>query len=158
MLQYRILQGQRLLLAPKKQQKQFEGSVLEEQKRIVAREFFNDNSLPWLVERDSNGLLTEKSNKKIQKEQKDFERNKVKFAFTLADFIPKVRHQTLITHKIGQKPKIVQVIYNGCKEKEDWKKFLKEFKKDLISLLKYVIKTYISRGKRKKIQCFKISN
>ena len=136
-------------MTAEKQQKQFEGSILEEQKRIVAREFFNDNSLPWLVERDNNGLLTEKSNKKIQKEQKDFERNKVKFAFTLADFIPKVRHQTLITHKIGQKPKIVQVIYNGCKEKEDWKKFLKEFKKDVISLLKYVSKTFISKGTKR---------
>lgn len=136
-------------MTTEKQQKQFEGSVLEEQKRIIAGEFFNDNSLPWLVERDNNGLLTEKSNKKIQKEQKDFERNKVKFAFTLADFIPKVRHQTLITHKIGQKPKIVQVIYNGCKEKDDWKKFLKEFKKDLILLLKYVSKTFISKGTKR---------
>lgn len=136
-------------MTTEKQQKQFEGSVLEEQKRIIAGEFFNDNSLPWLVERDNNGVITEKSNKKIQKEQKDFERNKVKFAFTLADFIPKVRHQTLITHKIGQKPKIVQVIYNGCKEKEDWKKFLKEFKKDLISLLKYVSKIFISKGKKR---------
>lgn len=136
-------------MTTEKQQKQFEGSVLEEQKRIIAGEFFNDNSLPWLVERDGNGLLTEKSNKKIQKEQKDFERNKVKFAFTLADFIPKVRHQTLITHKIAQKPKVVQVIYNGCKEKEDWKKFLKEFKKDLISLLKYVSKTFISKGTKR---------
>lgn len=136
-------------MTTEKQQKQFEGDVLEEQKRIVAGEFFNDNSLPWLVERDANGLLTDKSSKKIQKEQKDFERNKVKFAFTLADFIPKVRHQTLITHKIGQKPKIVQVIYNGCKEKEDWKKFLKDFKKDLISLLKYVSKTFISKGTKR---------
>lgn len=136
-------------MTSEKQQKQFEGVVLEEQKRIVAGEFFNDNSLPWHVEKDNNGLLTEKSNKKIQKEQKDFERNKVKFAFTLADFIPKVRHQTLITHKIGHKPKIVQVIYNGCKEKEDWKEFLKEFKKDLISLLKYVSKTFISKGTKR---------
>lgn len=136
-------------MTTEKQQKQFEGSVLEEQKRIIAGEFFNDNSLPWLVERNANGLLTEKSSKKIQKEQKDFERNKVKFAFTLADFIPKVRHQTLITHKIGQKPRIVQVIYNGCKEKEDWKKFLKDFKKDLISLLKYVSKTFISKGTKR---------
>ncbi len=136
-------------MTTEKQQKQFEGSILEEQKRIIAGEFFNDNSLPWLVERDDNGLLTEKSNKKIQKEQKGFERNKVKFAFVLADFIPKVRHQTLITHKIGQKPKVVQVIYNGCKEKEDWKKFLKEFKKDLIWLLKYVSKTFISKGTKR---------
>jgi len=133
-------------MTTEKQQKQIEGNVLEEQKRIIAGEFFNDNSMPWLVERDNNEVLTEKSNKKIQKEQKDFERNKVKFAFTLADFIPKVRHQTLITHKIGQKPKVVQVIYNGCKKKEDWKKFLMEFKKDLISLLKYVSKTFISKG------------
>jgi len=136
-------------ITTEKQQKQFEASVLEKQKRIIAGEFFNENSMPWLVEQDNNGVLTEKSNEKIQKEQKDFERNKVKFAFTLADFIPKVRHQTLITHKIGQKPKIVQVIYNGCKEKADWKKFLKEFKKDLISLLQYVSKTFISTGTKR---------
>ncbi len=132
-----------------RQQKQFEESVLKDQKRIIAGEYFDDNSLPWYVERDGAGMLTEKSNKKIQKEQKEFENKKAKFAFTLADFIPKVRHQTLITHKIGQKPKIVQVIYNGCKEKEDWKKFLKEFKKDLISLLKYVSKTFISKGTKR---------
>jgi len=132
-------------MTTEKQQKQFEGSVLEEQKRIVAGEFFNDNNLPWCVKTDANGNTTV-DEKRIQKEQKDFERNKVKFAFTLADFIPKVRHQTLITHKLGQKPKIVQVIYNGCKEKEDWKKFLKSFKKDLVALLKHVTKNFISKG------------
>lgn len=136
-------------MTSEKQQKQFEGDVLEEQKKIVAGEFFNENTLPWFVERGNNGLLTEKSQKRIQKEQKDFERNKVKFSFTLADFIPKVRHQTLITHKLGQKSKIVQVIYNGCKEKEDWKKFLKEFKKDLNALLKFVSKTFISKGTKR---------
>lgn len=132
-------------MTTEKQQKQFEGNVLEEQKRIVAVEFFNDNNLPWCVKTDANGN-TKVDEKRIQKEQKDFERNKVKFAFTLADFIPKVRHQTLITHKLGQKPKIVQVIYNGCKEKEDWKKFLKDFKKDLVALLKHVTKNFISNG------------
>lgn len=132
-------------MTTEKQQKQFEGNVLEEQKKIVAGEFFNENTLPWCKKTDTNGNTTI-DEKRIQKEQKDFERNKIKFAFTLADFIPKVRHQTLITHKIGQKPKIVQVIYNGCKDKEDWRKFLKEFKKDLISLLKYVSKTFISTG------------
>lgn len=136
-------------MTTEKQQKQFDGSILEEQKRIIAGEFFNDNSLPWLVEKDNNGIIIEKSRKKIKAEQKDFEQNKAKYAFTLADFIPKVRHQTLITHKIGQKPKIVQVIYNGCKEKEDWKKFLKEFRKDLISLLKYVSKTFIIKGTKR---------
>lgn len=133
-------------MTSEKQQKQFEGDILEEQKRIVAGEFFNENTLHWFVERDNNGLLTKESQKLIQKEQKVFERNKVKFSFTLADFIPKVRHQTLITHKLGQKSKIVQVIYNGCKEQEEWKKFLREFKKDLNALLKYVSKTFINKG------------
>ncbi len=132
-------------MTTEKQQYQFEGSVLEEQKRIIAGEFFNENHLPWCAKTDANGNTTV-DEKRIQKEQKDFERNKVKFAFTLADFIPKVRHQTLISHKIGQKPKIVQVIYNGCKEKEDWKKFLKDFKKDLVALLKHVTKNFIAQG------------
>lgn len=136
-------------LTSEKQQMQFEGNVLEEQKKIIAGEFFNENTLPWFVERDNNGKITIRSQKRIQKEQKDFERNKVKFAFTLADFIPKVRHQTLITHKLGQKSKIVQVIYNGCKHKDDWKKFLNEFKKDLISLLKYVSQTFINKGTKR---------
>jgi len=134
---------------PIRDQLPFDGEYLEGQKKIVGGTFFNPDTLPWMVERDTNGELTQKSAKRISKEQKDFERNKVKFAFTLADFIPKVRHQTLITHKIGQRPKIVQVIYNGCKEKEDWKKFLKEFKKDLISLLKYISKTFISQGTKR---------
>ena len=136
-------------MTTEKSQKQFEGDILEEQKRIVAGEFFNDNTFPWLVEKDGNGEINDKSKKKIQKEQKDFERNKVKFAFTLADFIPKVRHQTLIAHKLGQKSEIVQVIYNGCKIKEDWKKFLKEFKKDLVSLLKHISQTYINKGTKR---------
>lgn len=132
-------------MTTEKQQFQFEGSVLEEQKRIIAGEFFNENHLPWCVKTDANGN-TIVDEKRIQKEQKDFERNKVKFSFTLADFIPKVRHQTLISHKLGQKPKIVQVIYNGCKEREDWKKFLKDFKKDLVALLKHVTKNFIAQG------------
>ncbi|MBT4412147.1 MAG: UvrD-helicase domain-containing protein [Bacteroidetes bacterium] len=136
-------------MTTEKQQKQFEGSVLEEQKKIIAGEFFNDNNLPWCVKTDANENTTV-DEKRIQKEQKDFERNKVKFAFTLADFIPKVRHQTLITHKLGQKPRIVQVIYNGCKEKEDWKKFLIYFKKDLVSILKYVTNNYIAQGEKGK--------
>lgn len=132
-------------MTSEKQQKQFEGSVLEEQKRIVAGEFFNADTLPWCIKTDANGN-TKIDEKRIQKEQQDFERNKVKFAFTLADFIPKVRHQTLISHRIGHKPQILQVIYNGCKEKEDWKKFLTDYKKDLISLLLYVTENYISKG------------
>jgi RecQ family ATP-dependent DNA helicase len=136
-------------MTSERQQKQFEGTVLEEQIKIIAGEFFNENTLPWCRKTDANGN-TNVDEKRIQKEQKDFERNKVKFAFTFADFIPKVRHQTLITHKLGQKPKIVQVIYNGCKEKEDWKKFLKDFKKDLVSLLKYVAKNYIAQGDKGK--------
>lgn len=132
-------------MTTEKQQYQFEGSVLEEQKRIIAGEFFNENHLPWCVKTDANGNTTV-DEKRIQKEQKDFERNKVKFAFTLTDFIPKVRHQTLITHKLGQKPKIVQVIYNGCKKKEDWEKFLKDFKKDLVALLKHVTENFIAQG------------
>lgn len=135
-------------MTSERQQKQFEGSVLEEQKRIIAGEFFNDHTLPWCKKTDANGNTTI-DKKRIQREQIDFERNKVKFAFTLADFIPKVRHQTLITHKIGQKPKIVQVIYNGCKEREDWRKFLRDFKKDLISLLKYVSETFITKGTKR---------
>ena len=82
-----------------RQQMQFEGEVLEEQKNIIAGEYFNDNSLPWFVERDDQNQLTEKAKKRIEKEQKDFKRNKGKFAFILCDFIPKVRYQTLITHK-----------------------------------------------------------
>jgi ATP-dependent DNA helicase RecQ len=129
-----------------RQQVQLEGDVLMDLKRDVAGNYFNENSFPWLVERDKDGLLTEKSKKKIQKEQQDFERNKAKFAFTLANYIPKVRHQALIVHKIKEMPKIVQTIYNGCKKKEEWQNFLMEFKKDLISLFKYVSETYISRG------------
>lgn len=128
-----------------KQQKQFESSVLQEQKRLIVGNYFNEDALPWCVKSDSNGN-TYVDTKRIQKEQKDFEINKIKFAFTLADFIPKVRHQTLITHENGQKQRIVQVIYNGCKQKEDWKKFLREFRADLILLLKYVSKTFISKG------------
>jgi RecQ family ATP-dependent DNA helicase len=132
-------------MTTEKQQKQFDGDDIEQQKKNISGDFFNENSLPWFVERDNNDLLTDKSKKRIQKEQIDFERNKVKFAFTLADFIPKVRHQTLMPKKNGQKSKVVQVIYNGCKVKEDWKKFLAEFKKDMISLLQYVSQTYISK-------------
>lgn len=131
---------------PLRDQHPFDGEYLESQKRIVGGTFFNPDTLPWFVERDSNDELTQKSVKKISDEQKDFEKNKVKFAFALADYIPKVRHQTLITHKIGQKPKIVQVIYNGCKEKEDWKKFLKDFRKDLIAIIKLVSKRFIDEG------------
>lgn len=135
-------------MTTEKQQKQFDGKVIEEQKRVIAGEFFNENTLPWCTRTDANdNLIIDK--KRIQKEQNDFERNKVKFSFSLADFIPKVRHQTLIKHKIGQKPKVVQVIYNGCKQKEDWQKFLKEFKKDVISLLKYISQTFISKDTRR---------
>jgi ATP-dependent DNA helicase RecQ len=132
-------------MTTEKQQFQFEGRVLEELKRLVAGDFFNKDSLPWCVKTDlkGNNVLDEN---RINKEQKDFERNKVKFAFTVADFIPKVRHQTLISHKLGQKSKIVQLIYNGCKERDDWKKFLGEFKKDLIALLKYITKNFILQG------------
>lgn len=131
-----------------KQQIQFEGIVIEEQKRITAGEFFNENTMPWCKKSDANGNINI-DEKRIQKEQTDFVRNKVKFAFTLTDFIPKVRHQTLINHKIGHKPEIVQVIYNGCKKKEDWQIFLNEFKKDLISLLKYISQTFINKGTKK---------
>ena len=131
-----------------KEQRQFEGDIIEEQKRIIGGEFFNENTLPWCKKTDLNGKISI-DEKRIQKEQKDFELNKVKFSFALTDFIPKVRYQSLITHKIGQKPKIVQVIYNGCKRKEDWEKFLKGFKNDLIKLLKYVSKNFIMQGKKR---------
>ncbi|HUN01418.1 MAG TPA: UvrD-helicase domain-containing protein [Niabella sp.] len=130
---------------PVREQHSFDGEFLESQKRIIGGTFFNPDTLPWLVERDTNGELTQKSTKKISAEQEDFEKNKVKFAFTLTDYIPKVRYQTLITHST-RKPKIVQVIYNGCKVKEDWKKFLKDFKRDLIEIIKLVTRRYIDEG------------
>lgn len=141
-------------MTQEKQQTQFDRNVLEEQKRIVAGEFFDDDTLPWFVKKDTNETLTEKSKKRIQKEQKDFERNKVKFAFTITDFIPKVRHQSLIKHKLGEKPQVTQVIYNGCKNKDDWKKFVRNFRHDLIALLQHVSETYISKG----IKRYNVSN
>lgn len=133
-------------LTKTRQQRQFEGSYIDEQKRIVAEEIINEYSLPWFVEKENNYLLTSKSKNRIDREQKDFKKNKVKFAFTLVDFIPKVRHQTLITDKEGQNPKTVQVVYNGCKEKANWRNFLIDFKKDLSALLKLVTQNFISKG------------
>jgi RecQ family ATP-dependent DNA helicase len=132
-------------LTNEKEQQQFDGDIIEEQKKIIGGEFFNENTLPWCTKADLKGNIII-DEERIRKEQKDFEINKVKFAFALTDFIPKVRYQTLITHKIGQKPKIVQVIYNGCKKKEDWEKFLLGFKNDLIKLLKYVSANFIKDG------------
>ena len=132
-------------MTTERQQFQFENSVVEEQKKLIAGEFFNEYYLPWCVKTDSNGN-TKIDEKRIGKEQKDFVLNKVKFAFALADLIPKVRHQTLIRHTLGQNPKIVQVVYNGCKKKTEWKKFLKEFKKDLIALLNHVTDHFITEG------------
>jgi len=129
-----------------RQQRQFEGNYIDEQKRIIAEEIINEYSLPWFVEKDNDNLLTNKSKNKIDKEQKDFKLNKIKFAFTLVDFIPKVRYQTLIIDKKGKKDKTVQVVYNGCKDKKDWINFLKNFKEDLSELLKLVTQSYISKG------------
>jgi superfamily I DNA/RNA helicase/superfamily II DNA or RNA helicase len=127
-----------------RKQKQFDQEELVEMRRVIIEDYFLENNFQWYKATDGNGN-TAIDGKKIQKEQKDFELNKVKFAFTLADFIPKVSYRNPISHQ-DSKPKIVHLIYNGCKEKEDWKKFLKEFKKDLISLLKYVSQTFISKG------------
>ncbi|MBX2907852.1 MAG: UvrD-helicase domain-containing protein [Taibaiella sp.] len=133
---------------PVRDQKQFDASYVEEIKRAYAGNYFNERTLPWYDQRDNNGLLTEASAKQIQKEQKDFERNKVKFAFALLNFIPKVRHRTLVADKKKGKADVVQVVYNGCKTKADWKKYLEEFKKDFKSLLGYISETFIKNTKK----------
>jgi hypothetical protein len=45
---------------------------IEEQKKIIAGEFFNENTLPWCTRTDANDNLII-DNKRIQKEQNDFE-------------------------------------------------------------------------------------
>ncbi len=132
-------------MIPEKQQIQFDGAILDELKRMIVPDIFNPHTMPWCLKSDGRGspLIDDK---RIHKEQQDFEQNKVKFAFTLTDFIPTVRHQTLYTHVIGQNAKVVQVIYNGCRQKTEWKAFLREFKKDLISLLMEVTDTFITQN------------
>lgn len=130
-----------------KEQYQFDGNFLADEKRDVAGEMFNAEKLPWLKKIDANGDSIPDA-KRIKDEQKLFENKKVKFAFTIADFIPKVRHQTLIVNE-NKKPKVVQVIYNGNKTKEDWRKFLKEFKSDLILLIQYVDSNFIATANKR---------
>ena len=73
--------------------KQFDNEELDFFRNEVIAEIFVEKNFKWYV----NGTSVDA--KKIKAEQTDFRNRKVKFAFTLADFIPKVRHQSLYQPK-----------------------------------------------------------
>ena len=110
--------------------------------RETVEEYFKSDNYKWISS-------SEERNKKIKSDAEEYIKKKTKFVFTLIDYIPKVKHKTIIEHAVGEKPTIQQLIYNGTKKHEEWASFLKGFQRDLYSLLKYLIENYLSTSNKR---------
>lgn len=93
-----------------------------------------------------------KKNEPLRKEeiaenqQNDFIKKRSNFAFKLINFLPKIRHKSIIEVDGLDQPTKIQLIYNSYKSKEIPLKKIQEFKSDLLSLMDYVSKKNIKEN------------
>lgn len=81
-----------------------------------------------------------------EKQLEDFFKKRSKFAFKLINFLPKVRHKSLIEIDGVNQSFTIQLIYNGYKKKEIPLRIIKEFKTNLISFISYISRENIKKN------------
>jgi superfamily I DNA/RNA helicase len=129
-------------------QVRFSGDYLDKLILETADECFSPEKIIWKeFKKKSNNLIPAQNIAEGLK--KDFVTKRAKFAFKLITMLPKMRHQTIIEESFGRaKGEIINLIYNGNKEKEDWLRPFKKFKTDTNRFIYHIARNFFNSGKK----------
>lgn len=122
-----------------------EGKYIDELIQALISNYINPSEVFW---KQSKNDKEEFSKEDIAfKLKDDFTTKRYKSAFKILGFAPKIKSKSVIEIDKGEKkPRIIQLIYNGNKNKKTSKEYLQEFKKDLITLIYLVSQKYIKEN------------
>lgn len=123
------------------QELSFDGTFLDREIDDLSDSRLTDSELGW-IEKDP----PEKHQKKKDDYVNDVKRKRSKHCFTLLRLMKNVKHTSAIedNSKNGTaRAKVVQQIYNGYTNRQQWETWLAKFERDCLNVLMYVQRRYI---------------
>jgi ATP-dependent DNA helicase RecQ len=128
-------------------QTEFLGDKVDELINETTNNIFIPDNIFWKESKTSN------NNTNIPKDEinktliEDFKSTRAKFSFKTINFLSKIQHKSIIEiDKHDNKAKTIQLVYNGFTSSDDWLNDLKQFKEELIELIKYVSNQYFNKN------------
>ena len=130
-------------------QTEFLGDKVDELINETVNNIFIPQNVFWPEIKSSNNnnviIPKEEINKSLLE---DFKSTRAKFSFKAINFLSKIQHKSIIEiDKHDNKAKTIQLVYNGFTSSDEWLVDLKQFKTELIELIKYVSNQYFNKNK-----------
>ena len=130
-------------------QTEFLGENVDELINEITNEIFITKNIFWQESKITNNNNTNIPREEINKTLiEDFKNTRAKFSFKTINFLSKIQHKSIIEiDKHDNKAKTIQLVYNGFASSDEWLNDLKQFKTELIALIKYVSNQYFNKNK-----------
>lgn len=126
-----------------------DGAHLDDLVKAICNDHFMPASIFW-KETKGKKDIKKSSDEIAELQQMDFVTKRAKFALKLIGFLPNLRHKSVIeVEPDSNNPTITQLIYNGCKDHQEWKSELQLYKESLYRLIRYVSEVFIKKGSKK---------
>ncbi|WP_055435787.1 UvrD-helicase domain-containing protein [Lacinutrix algicola] len=129
-------------------QTQFLGNRVDVLINDIIQDNFSIDNIFWSEIKQSNNNKIEIPKVEINKALiADFKNTRAKFSFKTINFLSKTQHKSIIEiDKHDNKAKTIQLIYNGYTTSVEWENDLRQFKTELIKLIKYVSIQYFKNN------------
>ena len=129
-------------------QTEFLGDKLDELINETSYDIFIQDKIFWTETKLSNNINVNIPTKEINNTLiEDFKTTRAKISFKVINFLSKIQHKSIIEiDKHDNKAKTIQLLYNGFTSSDEWKTELKQFKDELIQLIKHVSNHYFNNN------------